>query len=1170
MIVLPLLLLSLLTLGIGYFRLMQGPITVGFLAEPIKRGIDQGLPGFSVAFESVILTLGDTGGLELRLKNMRLAEENGEIAVSAPQAAIELHGGSLWSFNASPERVELIEPRIALFYSHQSGFSLNFSPPDVPSTETGAPTGSDVLAAPIGDGGAIDLAGLLSSSVNYSPQEQGAASTLRELGLRNATLVLDAEGRRSLWQVPRLLVDVEHRGDGRVISGSTRVSSAGRIWAASFRAAKAQDGKSLLVSTSIRDVVPSQIAAAAPDVDFLKFFNAPTSADIEAAFNSAGQLTHSEISIEVAGSKLQAPGINDPLATIDAGVLNFVYEPSSQHLALKPSKVRSGRTTLVLSGQADMTTGASGTQAWAFSFGAAPGVLGEPASQSGVLALNSGLVRGNLFVGEEKLTIEVAEVDLAGGRMGLSGEIDFGETYGAKLDGRISGLPVQRLAHFWPQGIAKGGRGWLRENVLEGVVNSGTMTFRSGRFMEPDRGGDARHSSRFAVAMEAENVVFRALAGLPQLRTSRALARFENDSFEVTVPEASMDVDGETLMMRGGRFAGSELFRAAPTCEVSFNFEGPASAFDRLYRTPALSEFVAAATWPEGVSGKLTGEAKFGFPIGEELRAQDVSYDIKARFSEGIIPGMFDGEDVKGASIDFHATPRAVDAKGEVLLKGVVAKLNWQRILESEAGRQPPLRLNARLDSADRKQLGINLEGIVTGEVPIEVTMSGSSEELQQVHVRGDLTPATLALEMIGWNKPAGRTAFVDFDVVPLGSGEGKTLKDFRVTGSDIAIEGEVVLDSKGAVKSFDFPNFSLDLVSRMSASGRKSGNGIWQLALDGTTYEGRAFFRSLFSVGENGSGDTSSTGKDDKGADITARIENVIGFEDVSLRGVRLTMSTRGGKIAGLDGRGTLAGGRPLAFEMSRQGGRRLLRVDSTDAGQVLKLVGFYPNMEGGRLRLEVNLDGRGPAEKTGTLWVENFKVLGDPVVSEVIGTSDESVPPVARRERRVYRQVLEFDSLRAPFSVGHGQIVVQDASMNGALLGATLRGKADFNQKTLDLGGTYVFLQGINNVFHAIPLLGELLSGPRKEGVFGTNYAIRGPMDRPQVYVHPLSTIAPGIFREIFQLAPESESVSPRANPSSGASGRPRSSSSPAKVGRPAMPGRTIEGWNSRTRPN
>ena len=103
-----------------------------------------------------------------------------------------------------------------------------------------------------------------------------------------------------------------------------------------------------------------------------------------------------------------------------------------------------------------------------------------------------------------------------------------------------------------------------------------------------------------------------------------------------------------------------------------------------------------------------------------------------------------------------------------------------------------------------------------------------------------------------------------------------------------------------------------------------------------------------------------------------------------MSLRGLKLKLSKRGDKLTALDARGTLDGGKPLAVVLRQDPGQpRKLLADSTDAGQAFKLIGFYPNMQGGRVRLEVNLDGKGAAEKTGILWVEDFRILGDPVVS-------------------------------------------------------------------------------------------------------------------------------------------------------------------------------------------
>ncbi|MEL7048245.1 MAG: AsmA-like C-terminal region-containing protein [Pseudomonadota bacterium] len=269
------------------------------------------------------------------------------------------------------------------------------------------------------------------------------------------------------------------------------------------------------------------------------------------------------------------------------------------------------------------------------------------------------------------------------------------------------------------------------------------------------------------------------------------------------------------------------------------------------------------------------------------------------------------------------------------------------------------------------------------------------------------------------------------------------------------------------------------------------------------------------------------------------------------------MSMSKRAGQLTELQAYGILDGGQPLAVELYSGGdtsrgtprARRQLRADSTDAGQAFRLVGFYPNAQGGRVRLEVDLDGQGDAEKSGTLWVENFQILGDAVVSEVVSAGEQSG---GRSARTVVRETIPFELMRAPFLVGYGQFVLQDASLKGPLLGASLRGRVDYEKRQLDLGGTYVPLQALNNMFGAIPVLGQIISGPRGEGIFGVTFAIQGSMERPQALVNPLSPLAPGIFREIFALTPQDPQVQRRQN-------------------RPGDPGGTsVRSWSPQTRPD
>ena len=118
---------------------------------------------------------------------------------------------------------------------------------------------------------------------------------------------------------------------------------------------------------------------------------------------------------------------------------------------------------------------------------------------------------------------------------------------------------------------------------------------------------------------------------------------------------------------------------------------------------------------------------------------------------------------------------------------------------------------------------------------------------------------------------------------------------------------------------------------------------------------------------------------------------------------------------------------------------------------------IGFYPNIQGGRGRLELNLDAKGAADKSGVLTVEDFRVLGDPIVSEVYSSASSGGPAIGttpQGQRRVVREVFEFDRMKVPFSAGHGQFVLEESYVKGPIIGASIRGKVDYASQRVNLG--------------------------------------------------------------------------------------------------------------------
>lgn len=135
----PFAMIAVLIFGLGYVRLRHGPVSLKFLVAPIERGINAELEGNSVKIDDAVVSLSETGGVEFRLRNLRMSESDGDVVASAPLAAVELSASALWSARIVPARVELIEPKLYVFYSDDSGLSLSFPKPVESSDAEAAP-----------------------------------------------------------------------------------------------------------------------------------------------------------------------------------------------------------------------------------------------------------------------------------------------------------------------------------------------------------------------------------------------------------------------------------------------------------------------------------------------------------------------------------------------------------------------------------------------------------------------------------------------------------------------------------------------------------------------------------------------------------------------------------------------------------------------------------------------------------------------------------------------------------------------------------------------------------------------------------------------------------------------------------------------------------------------
>lgn len=1180
-VIVPVTMLAGMAAGIIYVRLRHGPISFDFMVPPVERGINAELVNNTVKIEGAELQMSDTGALEFRLRRLTIFDRDGDAIGGSPLAAVNISAAALWNLRIVPARVELIDPVINLIYTDAGVIALDevITPPapkpasrlDGESAPSASPpaAATDANKAPPKP---LNIAKLLSDTSSRARRRLDATSYLTELGVRNATINLDYHGKESSWKVLEASVDLDHARRRSVISGRAKVASDRGPWALSFVSDETEKTDRLQVKATVRDLVPATLASAVPPLALMSMVDLPIAGDATVELSTNGDILKAALAIEAGRGRIKHPDIDEPFPLTGA-LLKLAYDGAQRTWDLLPSPVKWDGGSVLFSGRARDVAKASEAPTWQYVLDGRNAVM--EAAEFGVAPVQAEVWSARGAVVPRRGLIDIVDARFVGGGASIqvSATTEPGEIgQSTRADVKISPMPLATLKAIWPRAAAPGARKWVGENVSAADFKGGTVNFLTGDYLKGEPIAPGAKPERLTVAVEAENAVFIPLPGVAPIHAPKGLIRIDNNALDIVVPEAEIVLpDDRRVPLKAGHMTAADVLLDRPQAQIAFTSEAALEPFLETVEQLPVRAVRESAPFPKAAEGKVKADIDITLPLIDRLAPDDVVITGKARITDGRFGKVAGQFDVQGFTLALELSQTALTANGDLLVNGVPGKINGEHVFGLT--QQPPITVEAKLDDADRNQLGLDINDIVRGVVPVEISLQKSDRSESTIKLKADLTDAEVALDPISWRKAPGRKAAVEADITT-GKQNRTELQNLKVTGDDIAVEGWVIVGPDHKMREFSFPTFTLNVISRLAIQGKLGSDQVWNVKANGPTFDARDVFRSLFSL--NKSTDAKASGKKaSRGTDLSVTVGNVIGANDISMRNFRMTLSSRSEKLAAFDAKGTLDGGAVLAAELDTSSGGRRLLVDSMDGGQVMKLIGFYPNMQEGRLRLEVNLDGRGAAEKTGILWVDDFKVLGDPIVSEVVSSAGDDGRPAIGGGKKVVREVFKFDRMRAPFSIGYGQFVLEESYLKGPLVGANLRGKVDFKLRRVSIGGTYIPLQGLNGALGGIPLLGQLISGAHGEGIFGITFAVQGNLANPQVIVNPLSLVAPGIFREVFQMTSQNPRVQVREDqiPATPVEQRvranvPAKKSKAAKRKRQPQPSATVDGWSSTTK--
>jgi hypothetical protein len=95
-----------------------------------------------------------------------------------------------------------------------------------------------------------------------------------------------------------------------------------------------------------------------------------------------------------------------------------------------------------------------------------------------------------------------------------------------------------------------------------------------------------------------------------------------------------------------------------------------------------------------------------------------------------------------------------------------------------------------------------------------------------------------------------------------------------------------------------------------------------------------------------------------------------------------------------------------------------------------------------------------------------------------------------------------------------------IENGVLRGDQIGATFQGIVRDRKGNMDMTGTFMPAYGLNRLFAELPLIGVILGNGSDRGLIGITFKLTGKFDQPNLQINPLSIIAPGVFRQIFEF--------------------------------------------------
>ncbi|HEX2943845.1 MAG TPA: AsmA-like C-terminal region-containing protein, partial [Rhodopila sp.] len=508
-------------------------------------------------------------------------------------------------------------------------------------------------------------------------------------------------------------------------------------------------------------------------------------------------------------------------------------------------------------------------------------------------------------------------------------------------------------------------------------------------------------------------------------------------------------------------------------------------------------------------SGDASATLDFQFPMENRLQIDDVAIHANAHLTNVRVPEVVANNPFDKGVLDLAITKDGLHADGQGLVADIPVKLQGMMDFTAASSTQVVQRvvITGQPTATALRDAGFDVTDIADGAIPMTVTVLDRRTGGDMISIEGDLTDAALTVSPLAWVKPRG--TYTGFSAgLSVRHGQLAGIERFAISGTGVSVSG-----------------------SARATDGRISSVSVDDLRLGRTTARGTVQITKGLPLNVVVSGDRLdlsaklSAKSPDTGPDNTppvtrpdwlldARFTTLLLAHDVHASNMLIKARGSGEAVQALDAIGTMQDGATISIKVQPKGNRRLLRVESGDAGAVLRGMDVVRFMQSGRLVIDGEfgtLTRYNPL--TGRAVIEQTRVTKSPALGKVLqAVTIYGLADVVRGPG------MGFSKIDIPFTYDGSALNIRNGRAYNASLGLTAHGRIGTRAGRIDLDGTIVPAYFFNAILGGLPLVGKLFSPEKGGGVFAVAFSMTGDLNDPSVSVNPITALTPGFLRNMF----------------------------------------------------